>query len=939
VARPVLLIDDIENYRASVVSLFANTGYEIIEAASPAEGIALLDENPHLQVILLDLSFDDVPGTAVLDHIASRSSEYRVIVLTGHEELLLADQAGAYDVFHYLPKAQDFAAQSILFSVAQAFNNLDHAHLARKVDCLLRAQKRINKNEPIAETFDLICRCVCDIVGAYTCHIRVYDFRHGDFHVRGFAGPNPELRALFDQPKEKGNDFTGQVVQRGVAQLFDDLKPLPAFLKFRAESLARQWASVNSKRNVLEYFDRAASAYIAPISTGLYGDLVDAVLNVSSDHREFFTPEKQALVDEFVNQAALAVTKDWLQQKRRDAHQDYGSISTMLAAMSQATRKEDPLSAVYSVVTEQISSIVNPEIVSVFRYDETTGMIRNMMEVRGGQTIINPDEEYKPGQSLTGHVFSDEETIHLPWPDDTNPRSPTEDRRYDSDNEKKYLEKIPSGELKHYLGVPIRVGNRVRGVLRALNKKSDYYNEGPPNLNRRCLLERGFSHDCRNALEIAATHLAAAIHNVELLQEKDREVVKVHTLGAVGRLINSQTDIRELLKITITKMAEEMNAEICMLFLKDEQEDRVVLRQSYGIDADLIPNAFYVIGEGVTGWVAKYLQPRLIGTAVANDGKYDHQIQAHLTKTHGVPTTISSLMAVPIQARDHLLGVMKVINKVGDHLEYDTRDLELFQTFADTVGVAIYNAQVYKLTNDRLAIAERNSALSLLVSAVAHEINNTSGVIPANVDALREYLAPAENQEIKKMLDVIEDAAEQSVDFANELAGFSASQRGQQKALDVNIVIRDAIDLLATQYWDPETTPVELPLSMEPLICEIYRTPFLQVVRNIVINAIQALDKKEGGRIRISTAREVLEGKDTAVIRFEDNGPGIRPEYYDKIFAAEFTTKAKGNGIGLWLVRSQLEAVGGTIAIDQQMSNGAAFIVRIPLATHMGPEQ
>src|SRR4029078_8176933 len=99
------------------------------------------------------------------------------------------------------------------------------------------------------------------------------------------------------------------------------------------------------------------------------------------------------------------------------------------------------------------------------------------------------DEVYESGQSLTGSVFKEEEAIQLPQPGDPNPVKPLDDPRFDRDNEDRYLEEVPSRYVNHYLGVPIRMGGKVRGVLRAVNKKSKYYDQKAPHLDRSCLLE------------------------------------------------------------------------------------------------------------------------------------------------------------------------------------------------------------------------------------------------------------------------------------------------------------------------------------------------------------------------------------------------------------------------------------------------------------------
>ncbi len=913
--REVLLIEDDPAYRASISYLFGDEPYRFVEAESPEAGIAILEANPQLRVILLDLSFGHSAGTVVLDHIRERSDDYRVIVLTGRDDLLNAEQAGEYAVFNYLPKAEKSAKQAIRFSLDQAFKDIERAHLAQKVETLLEVQNQITAGHALEDTLNLICRSVRSVVGAYTCHIRVYDFTRGDYHLAGFAGPSDQLRNLFDRPKAKGDDFSGLAIKETQAQNFGDLQSMEEFRRFAAEALARPEVTPAEER----YFLTARSAYIVPISTGLFDAAVDAVLNVSGESMDFFDAARCALVDEFVTQAALTITKDWLQRKREEIHSDYSQISRMLSEITNSLKGKDVLAEIYEVVTKRISEIVNPEVISIFLYNEMTGLLENVAE-RGSEPVDALNELYRPGQSLTGAVFQSEGTILLPQPGDKERIKPLEDPRYDHSGKEGYLSIIPSGDLEHYLGVPIRMGGKVRGVLRAMNKKSNYYNEASARHNRLCLLERGFSKDCRNVMEITASHLAVAIRNAELLDEKGRQFERVQTLGEVGRLINSALDIEELLNLTLHKMAEVMQAEICMLFLR-EGEDRIVLKQSFGMP--IIPDAFYQIGHSVTGRVAETGQAQLIGKTRENDGKYDSDIRQFLWVKHGEPKDIESLMVVPIIAKGTVLGVMKVINKIGDHHQYSESDLEVFQTFADYVGVAMENAQVYK-------------HLSLLVSSVAHEINNTSGVIPANVAGIKAQLG-APSERISRMLALIEDSARQATEFANELAGFSANRVGGKRPLNINEVIRNAVDGIdLTKHGVPESISLDISLSPRPIFCEIYERPFAQIVRNIVINAFQALEGKPGGAVRVSSSKSTGEAPGTAVLRFEDNGPGIKLEHRSRIFDGDFTTKPKGNGLGLWLVRRQLEVVGGTIEVESEPGEGACFIVKLPLARNGG---
>jgi signal transduction histidine kinase len=375
-----------------------------------------------------------------------------------------------------------------------------------------------------------------------------------------------------------------------------------------------------------------------------------------------------------------------------------------------------------------------------------------------------------------------------------------------------------------------------------------------------------------------------------------------------------------------------MRAQIGMLFLKRDQ--RVVLQSCVGMP---LFDASYDLGEDLTGRAA--LGDAEIITSLQKDDKYDDEIGKFLAdREDGRPGVVESGMVVPIFAKDTPIGVMKVVNKIGSEERYGPDDLEIFKTYADNMSVAIENATDYELTNKQLVIHERNAALSTLVTAVAHEIRNTSGLIPANVAGLRAQLGTF-NEQVARRLNLIERVASQATDFANELAGFAASHRGELVVRDVNDVVFAATTELQElpKFKNTDTVRLERRLSEAPLMCRIFENPFIQIVRNIVINAFQALEKSSDGQIVVTSAAVCHDGEEAmAVLRFEDNGPGIPSDYRERIFQADFTTKPNGTGVGLWLAKNQLGQIGGTISVEGNEGGGARFVVTLPLAKEGG---
>ncbi len=917
----VLIVDDDPNYRRAVKYHLGTDkkSYRFVEAGSPTEGIEKLEANKDLRVILLDLKYPGAGRQAkdFLEYTASRSSFYRIIVLTGEEQLLFAEDAEKYAVFTYLPKSQHSATQALRFTVDQAFKDLERVELGAKIREIQHVQKQISESDSLEQTLNIICNSVLATVNGYTCHIRVFDVNRDDYHIAGFAGPDEGLRGIFERPKTKGEFFSGRVVGVGKPESFSDLQKLDEFQRF-AVSVAADRAPTDEEDR---YWRTVSSAYIVPIKTRVFGqDTVDAVLNVSCQQPNYFaTEEKQSLVDEFATLAELALTKHWLKLKRHKIHRDYQRIGEMLDDISACLSHPNALEDIYRIVSGTVGKLVQPEVITILRRDNWTGRVEAVYE-EGGESRDNSGESYGRNQSLTGTVFATGKTIHLPDPDDPASLKPVKDPRFVRENPQGFLTHAPSRALEHYLAAAIGIGDDVEGVLRVINKKSRYYTVAEPRL-----LESGFGTDCKFLVEIIAHLLAVSIRLAESTRDSGHRLELAETVGAASRLINAAHSVEELLSITAEHLGDIMQAQIAMLFLKDEQQNRLVLLRTSGME---MIEASYDMGEGGTGQVARDQKSFLIPSAPANDGKYDAEIRRFLPdQRDGRAGLIETLMIVPIVIKGTTVGVMKAINRRADLPRYTEDDLRLFESFAAYFAVALENARLFDRANEEMIVHKRNAALSTLITAVADEIRNTSGLIPGAVDGLRNQLGPTP-ETVTRRLNLIDRVAVQATDFANELAGFALSKRGEREVVDINDVVRRAIAELQEQpkYQNSDSVRLEPKLSELPLHCSIYANPFAQVIRNIVINAFQALEGSRDGCITVSTFGEGTE----AVLQVDDDGPGVPVDYESKIFEPDFTTKSNGNGIGLWLVRIQLEQINGRIELRAKEGKGARFALMIP---------
>jgi len=103
------------------------------------------------------------------------------------------------------------------------------------------------------------------------------------------------------------------------------------------------------------------------------------------------------------------------------------------------------------------------------------------------------------------------------------------------------------------------------------------------------------------------------------------------------------------------------------------------------------------------------------------------------------------------------------------------------------------------------------------------------------------------------------------------------------------------------------------------------RDQFVQVVFNLVLNAIDATDK--GGRIEVRASH----ADGTLRLTVYDDGSGIAPEHLARLFRPYFTTKSHGTGLGLFVIRRIVEAHGGTVTVESAVGRGTTFAVALPV--------
>lgn len=219
--------------------------------------------------------------------------------------------------------------------------------------------------------------------------------------------------------------------------------------------------------------------------------------------------------------------------------------------------------------------------------------------------------------------------------------------------------------------------------------------------------------------------------------------------------------------------------------------------------------------------------------------------------------------------------------------------------------------------------AERLAALGEMTAGVAHEIRNPLGIISSTAELLRERLACYEPQ--NRLAQIIVEEANRLNDKVTEFLDFSRPRVPHLRPCDLEGVIDRSLELV-----QPEIERLGITVNREYHLNGYAQAadPDLlhQAFLNILLNAIQAMPP--GGHLTVSAVRGPR--SQGGEIRFADNGLGIDPETLKKVFNPFFTTKEKGSGLGLPIVKSIIESHQGAIKIDSAPGTGTTVTISLP---------
>jgi two-component system NtrC family sensor kinase len=232
------------------------------------------------------------------------------------------------------------------------------------------------------------------------------------------------------------------------------------------------------------------------------------------------------------------------------------------------------------------------------------------------------------------------------------------------------------------------------------------------------------------------------------------------------------------------------------------------------------------------------------------------------------------------------------------------------------------------LVKAQLIESEKFSIIGQLIAGVSHELNNPLTAILglSEVVLMTDDLPELTRQQLEK----INKSAILCKSIVQKLLALSRKEERKREPVDINSVIKTSFDLIDIELKkDGVEVVTQLADSMPSTTADFYELE--QVFLNLISNAVHAMRNNRNGR-KINVKSEFDEKYIS--VQFQDNGPGIPKDDFQKIFEPLYTTKKKceGTGLGLSICYEIIEEFGGDIYVGNKNGTGACFVVKLPVA-------
>jgi PAS domain S-box-containing protein len=271
--------------------------------------------------------------------------------------------------------------------------------------------------------------------------------------------------------------------------------------------------------------------------------------------------------------------------------------------------------------------------------------------------------------------------------------------------------------------------------------------------------------------------------------------------------------------------------------------------------------------------------------------------------------------------------------QVGEELR--TYEIKTYPIVEDgkVTGLTIYSRDITQQKKTEDILKEQNEELTKINSELDRFVYSASHDLRAPLMSVKGLLnmikVDPEQSNTPKYLELMEKSVSKLDDFISDIIKYSRNSRMDLFVREINFydLLDESINSLkfmedAEQVRSVRNIQIHAPFYSDP-------SRLLMVFNNIISNSVRYRDKRKGDSF---LQIDIYADEERAIIKFSDNGIGIAKDYIANVFKMFYraTTDSKGSGLGLYIVKSAVDKLQGTIQVQSELGQGSVFTIEIP---------
>jgi signal transduction histidine kinase/putative methionine-R-sulfoxide reductase with GAF domain len=655
------------------------------------------------------------------------------------------------------------------------------------------------------------------------------------------------------------------------------------------------------------------------------GNKVLGVLNVESKRLSAFSEEDMKLLETLASHAAIAMS-NFKRQEKLSALNAYG----------RSLNKADSIKEIARLTVKAMEKALGYKFVDVLLIEGKRLRLAATHRLRKTRAFSLPLDG---GRGITVRAARTGKSIIV----------------RDVRKEKAY---VPAGfkDLRSELAVPIKVGNRVLGILNVEGERV-----------------AAFDEEDKELLEILASHTAIALTNFRRREQLRKLSKRMEHLMKSSTKIMHIKDMHQRLRV-IAEAIQKFGWRRVVISLRDENLEEtdlvavgltrkemnlLIKRKASGhVWREHLGPKFekYRIGEFYylpwsDPWIRENVHGVPSGTPPGMATTYT-SVSSMLSEKEMVDWHPQDLLYAPLRTPEGRIVGILIMDDPVDGRKPTRESLIPLELFLHQAAITIENArlienlektkkelEVYatqleqkveertralKESQEQLLKAQRMAVIGELAGMVGHDLRNPLTSIAGATYYLKKHLIAKTDGKIKEMLDLMDKNIAYSNKIIDDLLDYSREIKLDLAESNPKLIVREALSAVEI----PESVHVVDLTESKPKIkvdVEKLKRTFL----NIIKNAIEAMPK--GGTLTIKSR---MVGDDVEFV-FSDTGIGMSKKTLKNLWTPLFTTKARGMGFGLPICKRFVEAHGGGISVESTFRRGTTFTVTVPIKPKM----